>query len=199
MAPEESPVSTNRSRAGPDIQPDKAPDSDNVPAEPHKSGPVTVEVRTADDMRRLGQRLAAQLRAGDLVLLRGPLGAGKTTLVQGVGEALDVRGPITSPTFVLARVHPALSGGPSLVHVDAYRLQDWDDLETLDVEATLDESVTVVEWGEGLVEGLADDRLEIRIEREPAAPGDADDDARIVTVVGVGERWRSSDAAAWLA
>lgn len=198
MAPEESPVSTNRSRAGPDIQPDKAPDSDNVLAE-HKSGPVTVEVRTADDMRRLGQRLAAQLRAGDLVLLRGPLGAGKTTLVQGVGEALDVRGPITSPTFVLARVHPALSGGPSLVHVDAYRLQDWDDLETLDVEATLDESVTVVEWGEGLVEGLADDRLEIRIEREPAAPGDADDDARIVTVVGVGERWRSSDAAAWLA
>lgn len=198
MAPEESPVSTNRSRAGPDIQPDKAPDSDNVLAE-HKSGPVTVEVRTADDMRRLGQRLAAQLRAGDLVLLRGPLGAGKTTLVQGVGEALDVRGPITSPTFVLARVHPALSGGASLVHVDAYRLQDWDDLETLDVEATLDESVTVVEWGEGLVEGLADDRLEIRIEREPAAPGDADDDARIVTVVGVGERWRSSDAAAWLA
>lgn len=191
-------MSTNRSRAGPDIQPDKAPDSDNVLAE-HKSGPVTVEVRTADDMRRLGQRLAAQLRAGDLVLLRGPLGAGKTTLVQGVGEALDVRGPITSPTFVLARVHPALSGGASLVHVDAYRLQDWDDLETLDVEATLDESVTVVEWGEGLVEGLADDRLEIRIEREPAAPGDADDDARIVTVVGVGERWRSSDAAAWLA
>ena len=168
-------------------------------AELIESGRLTVEIRTADDMRRLGERLAARLRAGDLVLLRGALGAGKTTLVQGIGEGLDVRGPITSPTFVLARVHPALSGGPPLVHVDAYRLTDWDDLETLDLEATLDEAVTVVEWGEGLVEGLADDRLEVRIEREPAAPADGDDDARIVTITAVGERWRGLDAAAWLA
>jgi tRNA threonylcarbamoyladenosine biosynthesis protein TsaE len=164
-----------------------------------ESGRLTVEIRTADDMRRLGERLAARLRAGDLVLLRGALGAGKTTLVQGIGEGLDVRGPVTSPTFVLARVHPALSGGPPLVHVDAYRLADWDDLETLDVEATLDEAVTVVEWGEGLVEGLADDRLEVRIEREASAPADGEDDTRIVTVTAVGERWRGFDAAAWLA
>jgi tRNA threonylcarbamoyladenosine biosynthesis protein TsaE len=163
-----------------------------------ESGRLTVEIRTTDDMRQLGERLAARLRAGDLVLLRGELGAGKTTLVQGIGEGLDVRGPITSPTFVLARVHPALSGGSPLVHVDAYRLTDWDDLETLDLEATLDEAVTVVEWGEGLVEGLADDRLEVRIERESTAPVDGDD-TRIVTITAAGERWRGFDAAAWLA
>ena len=157
------------------------------------------EVPTADEMRELGRRLAERLRAGDLVLLRGPLGAGKTTLVQGIGDGLAVRGPITSPTFVLARVHPALSGGPPLVHVDAYRLEDWDDLETLDVEATLDEAVTVVEWGEGLVEGLADDRLEIRIERELRDPNGAEDDARTVTVTGVGRRWQALGALAWLA
>lgn len=164
-----------------------------------ESGRLTVEIRTAEDMRQLGERLAVRLRAGDLVLVRGALGAGKTTLVQGIGQGLDVRGPITSPTFVLARVHPALSGGPPLVHVDAYRLTDWDDLETLDLEATLDEAVTVVEWGEGLVEGLSDDRLEVRIEREPAAPSDGDDDTRIVTIIAVGERWRGFDAPAWLA
>ena len=159
---------------------------------------MTVDVPTADEMRQLGRRLAEHLRAGDVLLLRGPLGAGKTTLVQGIGDGLGVRGPITSPTFVLARVHPPLSGGPPLVHVDAYRLEDWDDLETLDVEATLDEAVTVVEWGEGLVEGLADDRLEIWIEREPSDPAGADD-ARAVTITGVGERWRALGAATWLA
>ncbi|HEX5994490.1 MAG TPA: tRNA (adenosine(37)-N6)-threonylcarbamoyltransferase complex ATPase subunit type 1 TsaE [Jiangellales bacterium] len=174
------------------------PAADHETVERVGSGRPAVEIRTADDMRRLGVRLAAQLRAGDLVLLRGPLGAGKTTLAQGIGEGLDVRGPITSPTFVLARVHPARSGGPPLVHVDAYRLTDWDDLETLDLEATLDEAVTVVEWGEGLVEGLADDRLEVRIERAPAAPADGGDDARIVTIAAVGERWRGI-APAWLA
>jgi tRNA threonylcarbamoyladenosine biosynthesis protein TsaE len=157
-----------------------------------ESGRLTVEIRTADDMRQLGELLAARLRAGDLVLLRGALGAGKTTLAQGIGEGLGVRGPITSPTFVLARVHPALSAGPPLVHVDAFRLADWDDLETLDLEATLDQAVTVVEWGEGLVESLADDRLEVRIEREPSAPADGDDDTRIVTITAVGERWRGS-------
>ena len=174
------------------------PAADHETAERVGSGRPAVEIRTADDMRRLGVLLAAQLRAGDLVLLRGPLGAGKTTLAQGIGEGLDVRGPITSPTFVLARVHPALSGGPPLVHVDAYRLTDWDDLETLDLEATLDEAVTAVEWGEGLIEGLADDRLEVRIERASAAPADGDDDTRIVTVTAVGERWRGI-APAWLA
>lgn len=180
-------------------RPDKAQASEYASAELTESGRPTVEICTADDMRQLGERLAAQLRAGDLVLLRGALGAGKTTLAQGIGEGLGVRGPITSPTFVLARVHPPLSGGPPLAHVDAYRLADWDDLETLDLEATLDEAVTIVEWGEGLVEGLADDRLEVRIEREPAAPADGDDDTRIVTITAVGERWRGFDAAAWLA
>ncbi len=161
---------------------------------------MRVDVDTADEMRQLGTKLAGFLQAGDVVLLRGPLGAGKTTLVQGIGDGLRVRGPITSPTFVLARVHPPLSGGPPLVHVDAYRLEDWDDLETLDLEATLDEAVTVVEWGEGLVEGLADDRLEVRIHRTAGGrPGDADQaegniaadapDPRRVEIIGVGRRW----------
>lgn len=138
----------------------------------------------ADDMREIGRRLAKEVRAGDLVVLSGPLGAGKTTLVQGFGDGLGVRGPITSPTFVMARLHPSLVGGPPLVHVDAYRLEDWDDLETLDLEATLDEAVTVVEWGEGLVEGLAADRIEVRIDR--AAGDDAEDgDVRTVHIVHV--------------
>lgn len=138
----------------------------------------------ADGMREIGRRLAEEVRAGDLVVLSGALGAGKTTLVQGLGDGLGVRGPITSPTFVMARVHPSLVGGPPLVHVDAYRLEGWDDLETLDLEATLDESVTVVEWGEGLVEGLASDRLEVTIHR--AAGGDGGDgDSRTVEIAHV--------------
>ncbi len=151
---------------------------------------MTTERWTAadpDGMREIGRRLGTEVRAGDLVVLSGPLGAGKTTLVQGLAEGLGVRGPITSPTFVMARVHPSLVGGPPLVHVDAYRLADWDDLETLDLEATLDESVTVVEWGEGLVEGLAADRIEVRIDR--AAGNDAEDgDARTVDIVHVHAR-----------
>ncbi|SDL24805.1 tRNA threonylcarbamoyladenosine biosynthesis protein TsaE [Nonomuraea maritima] len=138
---------------------------------------------TPDDMRAYGARLAATLRAGDLVILSGPLGAGKTTLVQGIAEGLKVRGPITSPTFVIARVHPSLGQGPALVHADAYRLGGDLEVDDLDLDASLDESVTVVEWGEGLVEGLAEDRLEIHIDREGG------DDARVVTLRGVGARW----------
>jgi tRNA threonylcarbamoyladenosine biosynthesis protein TsaE len=134
-------------------------------------------------MRAYGTRLAALLRPGDLLVLSGPLGAGKTTLVQGVGEGLKVRGPITSPTFVIARVHPSLRGGPPLVHVDAYRLGGDLEVDDLDLDASLEESVTVVEWGEGLVEGLSEERLEIHIDRE------ADDEARTVTLRGVGARW----------
>nr|WP_090769920.1 tRNA (adenosine(37)-N6)-threonylcarbamoyltransferase complex ATPase subunit type 1 TsaE [Nonomuraea maritima] len=134
-------------------------------------------------MRAYGARLAATLRAGDLVILSGPLGAGKTTLVQGIAEGLKVRGPITSPTFVIARVHPSLGQGPALVHADAYRLGGDLEVDDLDLDASLDESVTVVEWGEGLVEGLAEDRLEIHIDREGG------DDARVVTLRGVGARW----------
>jgi tRNA threonylcarbamoyladenosine biosynthesis protein TsaE len=134
-------------------------------------------------MRAYGTRLAALLRPGDLLVLSGPLGAGKTTLVQGVGEGLKVRGPITSPTFVIARVHPSLCGGPPLVHADAYRLGGDLEVDDLDLDASLEESVTVVEWGEGLVEGLSEERLEIHIDRE------AGDEARTVTLRGVGPRW----------
>ncbi|GAA2864643.1 tRNA (adenosine(37)-N6)-threonylcarbamoyltransferase complex ATPase subunit type 1 TsaE [Streptosporangium fragile] len=141
---------------------------------------------TVEEMRELGAELAALLRPGDLVVLSGPLGAGKTTLVQGIAEGLKVRGPITSPTFVIARVHPSLSGGPALVHVDAYRLGGGLEVDDLDLDASLEESVTVVEWGEGLVEGLADDRLEVSIGRsESGDPGEE----RTVALRGVGARW----------
>ena len=142
-------------------------------------------------MRDLGRELASHLRPGDLVILAGPLGAGKTTLVQGIGEGLRVRGPVTSPTFVIARVHPPASGsGPSLVHADAYRLHSIAEVDDLDLDADLDRSVTVVEWGEGLAEGLAEDRLDISIEPGP------DGDARMVRITGHGARWRCAPAAA---
>ena len=148
-----------------------------------------IPVATGDDMRTLGQRIAALLRPGDLVVLTGPLGAGKTTLVQGIGEGLDVRGPVTSPTFVIARVHPALGGGPGLVHVDAYRLGSVAEVDDLDLDASLEDCVTVVEWGEGLVEELAADRLEVTITMSPAGePGEM----RWVTLAGIGERWASA-------
>jgi tRNA threonylcarbamoyladenosine biosynthesis protein TsaE len=145
-------------------------------------------VGTAADMQALGRRLAGMLRAGDLVLLAGDLGAGKTTLTQGIGAGLGVRGPITSPTFVIARVHPSLGAGPRLVHVDAYRLAGWDELEDLDLEASLDQAVTVVEWGTGLVEGLADDRLEITIRRAHGADAESSE-VRTVRIRPVGVRW----------
>ncbi|WP_083958623.1 tRNA (adenosine(37)-N6)-threonylcarbamoyltransferase complex ATPase subunit type 1 TsaE [Herbidospora mongoliensis] len=134
-------------------------------------------------MRALGVKIAGLLRAGDLVVLTGPLGAGKTTLTQGIGEGLSVRGPITSPTFVIARVHPSLSGGPALVHADAYRLGGMLEVDDLDLDASLADSVTVVEWGEGLVEGLSDERLEIVIDRDDS------DESRYVLLRGVGDRW----------
>jgi tRNA threonylcarbamoyladenosine biosynthesis protein TsaE len=140
-------------------------------------------------MQTLGQRIAALLRAGDLVVLTGSLGAGKTTLVQGIGQGLDVRGPVTSPTFVIARVHPPLSGGPALVHVDAYRLGSVAEVDDLDLDASLEDCVTVVEWGEGLVEELATDRLEITLTMPAAGePGET----RWVTVAGIGDRWASA-------
>ncbi len=147
-----------------------------------------IEVPTAADMQELGRRLGAVLRAGDLVVLSGPLGAGKTTLVQGIGDGMAVRGPVTSPTFVIARVHPALAGGPGLVHGDAYRLGRVAEVDDLDLDASLDDCVTVVEWGEGLVEGLAADRLDVSIEMSPAG---ADRDWRTVAMTGIGQRWES--------
>jgi tRNA threonylcarbamoyladenosine biosynthesis protein TsaE len=136
--------------------------------------------------RALGARLAGGLRAGDLVVLTGPLGAGKTSLVQGIGTALGVRGAVTSPTFVLSRTH---RGPLPLVHVDAYRLREAGarlDLDDLDLEAALEDAVTVVEWGEGLAQGLTDDWVQVRLERE-AAPGDAD--TRTANVSFTGPRW----------
>lgn len=150
---------------------------------------------TADDAREIGRRLAGVLRRGDLVILTGELGAGKTTLVQGLGDGLEVRGPVTSPTFVIARVHPSLVSGPALVHVDAYRLGGVDELDDLDLDASLDEAVTVVEWGEGVAEGLTDTRLEVNLVRSSGE----DDETRLVQISPVGERWRGVGLAAALA
>lgn len=143
------------------------------------------QLSTADDTRAFGEGLASTLRAGDLVILTGGLGAGKTTLTQGLAAGLGVRGPITSPTFVIARVHPSLEGGPALVHVDAYRLGGLAELDDLDLDTSLEESVTVVEWGHGLAEELSDDRLEILLEADAAT------ESRSAVVVGHGERWKA--------
>lgn len=148
---------------------------------------VTLTVTSPEQMQDLGRRLARVLAPGDLVMLTGELGAGKTTLTRGLGEGLGVRGAVTSPTFVIARVHPSLTGGPALVHVDAYRLGGGlDEMEDLDLDVSLPESVVVVEWGDGKVEELADDRLRVLIDR---ATGDTDDERREVTLVGIGARW----------
>lgn len=143
---------------------------------------------SAESTQTLGRGLAAQLCRGDLVVLTGALGAGKTTLTQGLADGLGVRGPITSPTFVIARVHPSLIGGPALVHVDAYRLGGLDDLDALDLDASLEESVTVVEWGHGLAEGLSENYLEVFLVADPAT------EARTATVAGHGPRWAQADA-----
>jgi tRNA threonylcarbamoyladenosine biosynthesis protein TsaE len=150
-------------------------------------GPVALA--DPDAMRDFGVQLARMLRAGDLVLLDGPLGAGKTTLTQGIAAGLKVRGPINSPTFVIARVHPSLTDGPALVHVDAYRLGGTFEVDDLDLDTSVEASVTVVEWGTGRVEMLSSDRLEVSITR--GSSDQADDDVRHVTVLGIGERWLS--------
>jgi tRNA threonylcarbamoyladenosine biosynthesis protein TsaE len=136
--------------------------------------------------RALGARLAGGLRAGDLVVLTGPLGAGKTSLVQGVGTALGVRGAVTSPTFVLARTH---RGPLPLVHVDAYRMREAGarlELDDLDLDAALEDAVTVVEWGEGLAERLTDSWVHVRLDRAPAHDGA---DTRTAAVSFTGPRW----------
>jgi tRNA threonylcarbamoyladenosine biosynthesis protein TsaE len=157
--------------------------------EPNGPGfpPAELRIATDGDMRDLGRRLAALLRAGDLVILAGPLGAGKTTLVQGIGAGLGVRGPVTSPTFVIARVHPPLAGGgPALVHADAYRLGSLGEVDDLDLDTDVGRAVTVVEWGTGLAEPLAEDRLEITIQP------DQDGDVRTVRINGQGARWHGA-------
>ncbi|MGW2423709.1 tRNA (adenosine(37)-N6)-threonylcarbamoyltransferase complex ATPase subunit type 1 TsaE [Streptomyces sp. NPDC001709] len=158
-----------------------------APAAPRDPAETRLTITSPEQMRELGRRLAKLLRAGDLVMLSGELGAGKTTLTRGLGEGLGVRGAVTSPTFVIARVHPSLGGGPPLVHVDAYRLGGGlDEMEDLDLDVNLPDSVIVVEWGEGKVEELTEDRLQVVIHR---AVGDTTDEVRHVTVTGLGERW----------
>ncbi|MFB7501163.1 tRNA (adenosine(37)-N6)-threonylcarbamoyltransferase complex ATPase subunit type 1 TsaE [Streptomyces sp. NPDC056161] len=162
----------------------EAPAAPPDPAEPQI---VEITVSSPDQMRELGRKLAELLRAGDLVILSGELGAGKTTLTRGLGEGLGVRGAVTSPTFVMARVHPALGDGPPLVHVDAYRLSGGlETMEDFDLDVSLSDSVVVVEWGEGKVEELTDERLRILIHR---AVGDTTDEVRHVTLTGLGDRW----------
>jgi tRNA threonylcarbamoyladenosine biosynthesis protein TsaE len=143
-----------------------------------------MRLSTVDDTRSFGERLAGVLRPGDLVILSGPLGAGKTALAQGIGLGLGIAEPVTSPTFVIARVHHG--GRVPLVHVDAYRLGAVADpraeVDDLDLDASVDGSVTVVEWGEGMVEQLADAHLEVRLQRR-------DDDAREVELRPAGGDW----------
>jgi len=137
-----------------------------------------ITLPTVADTFAFGARLAALLKPGDLIILNGPLGAGKTVLVQGIGSGLGVEGTVTSPTFVIARVH---RGPLPLVHVDAYRLGDFE-IDDLDLDASVEDSVTVVEWGTGKVERLADSYLEVIIQRR-------EDDTRLVELVGHGADW----------
>jgi tRNA threonylcarbamoyladenosine biosynthesis protein TsaE len=153
---------------------------------------MRVIVGSLAQMRTLAKVLAGHLRAGDLLILTGNLGAGKTTFTQSLGGALDVSGRITSPTFIIAREHPSRVGGPALVHVDAYRLADGEELEDLDLDSELDESITVVEWGAGMAEQLSSDYLEITIAGTPPAEDDqvdGEDERRIVDLTGHGTAW----------
>lgn len=181
----------------------------------------TLKVSTAEQTHALGAALAELLRAGDLLVLTGELGAGKTTFTQGLGEGLGVREGIISPTFVLVRIHPNLPdgprpGGPDLVHVDAYRLGSASEIDDIDLENTLESSVTVVEWGRDRVEHLSESRLEVELHRSlggaaaaHAAGGSAapdaeappyaeavldfgaedDDEPRTIIIRGFGPRW----------
>ncbi|MBY6365736.1 tRNA (adenosine(37)-N6)-threonylcarbamoyltransferase complex ATPase subunit type 1 TsaE [Rhodococcoides corynebacterioides] len=134
----------------------------------------TAVLETAEDTEQLGERLAAELAAGDVVVLDGPLGAGKTTFTKGLARGLGVVGRVSSPTFMIARTHrPGSDTGVGLVHVDAYRLglgtgaSATDELDALDLDTELADSVVVVEWGEGLADTLADRHLVVRLRREP--------------------------------
>ncbi len=154
----------------------------------------THHIDDPEAMHDLGIELGRSLRAGDALVLTGPLGAGKTTLTRGIGEGLQIRGPVTSPTFVLARTHPSLVEGPPLVHVDAYRLNSALELDDLDID--FENSVVIVEWGAGMIEDLVDSWLDVVIERpEGAGAGELGEELvepRVVTIAAHGERWESS-------
>jgi tRNA threonylcarbamoyladenosine biosynthesis protein TsaE len=154
--------------------------------------PDVRRIETPEEMHQFGIDLAAELRAGDVVVLTGPLGAGKTGLTRGIGEGLKVRGPVTSPTFVLARTHPSLVAGPPLVHVDAYRLSSAVELDDLDID--FPRSVVVIEWGAGMLDGIVDSWLELVIARPTGASDveqadDTDVEPRTVTIAPHGPRW----------
>jgi tRNA threonylcarbamoyladenosine biosynthesis protein TsaE len=150
-----------------------------------------VKLFTVDDTRKLGERLAGIARAGDLILLTGPLGAGKTALTQGIGTGLHVPGAVTSPTFVISRVHRG--GRLPLVHVDAYRLGGRLELDDLDLDASVEDSLTVIEWGEGVAEQLSDAYLEVRLDRAEEAS-----EVRLAELVAHGADWRARLTAAGL-
>ncbi|MEJ5927933.1 tRNA (adenosine(37)-N6)-threonylcarbamoyltransferase complex ATPase subunit type 1 TsaE [Corynebacterium sp. H128] len=152
------------------------------------SFPASGEERfeTPEQTQAWGEQLGAALEAGDVVILDGPLGAGKTTLTQGIARGLGVKGRVTSPTFVIAREHRSLSTGPSLVHVDAYRLLDSGvdpsgALDSLDLDTDLLQAVVIAEWGGGLVEQIADDYLFVSLDRTTAVAEDPESEARIVS------------------
>src|SRR4051794_13768069 len=166
---------------------------------------ITETIHTSEGMTEFGNGLAADLVAGDLLVLTGPLGAGKTTLTRGIGAGLGVRGRVQSPTFVLARTHPHLDGGPALVHVDAYRLASAVELDDLDIDFA--GSVVVVEWGAGMLDGVSESWLEVEIAR-PVGAGESSigashddpdaivDEPRTITLRGIGPRWAATKYAA---
>ncbi|MDO5061116.1 MAG: tRNA (adenosine(37)-N6)-threonylcarbamoyltransferase complex ATPase subunit type 1 TsaE [Actinomycetaceae bacterium] len=162
----------------------------------------------------LGEALGKLVRGGDLLMLTGDLGAGKTTFTQGLGRGMNVTGRVASPTFIISRVHPGQEDeqgvkGPDLVHVDAYRITDLDDLETLDLDTLLTEAVVVVEWGEGKTESLSEQRLEITLTSEVVAPDlsagthgvnleDLDTGRRVICFNPIGDRWDEAQLQATL-
>jgi tRNA threonylcarbamoyladenosine biosynthesis protein TsaE len=143
---------------------------------------TTFNCSTPDSTHELGAQLGRHLLAGDVLILDGPLGAGKTTFTQGIAEGLNVRGPITSPTFVIYRIHPNLKSGPSLIHLDAYRLDSLAEVDDLDIDSNLFNAVLVAEWGSGKLENIADEYLVVKFIRH-------DDDTRSITFVPNGNRW----------
>ncbi len=160
---------------------------------------MDVTALDAVQMQRIAsETVAPVLRAGDLIILSGGLGAGKTTFTQGLGRALGVRGPVASPTFIIARTHPSEVGGPALIHVDAYRLTSLRELDDLDLDTTVDHAVTVVEWGADLAEVLQEHYLRIDIDRDAGDELDMDNPdggPRLVQITGHGQRWRGTSFA----